>query len=62
MTDKEIAMQITLKAMDTGFIRPGKPGANDNENYEVCNDFSVKQVCDFYTAVLETINPSYKKD
>lgn len=62
MTDKEIAMQITLKAMDTGFIRPGKPEANHNENVEACNDFSVKEVCDFYKAVLETINQVCKTD
>lgn len=60
MTDKEIAMQITLKAMDTGFIKPGKSETNHNEHIEACNDFCVKEVCDFYKAVLETINSPYK--
>ncbi len=62
MTDKEIAMQITLKAMETGYIKPGKFDVNQKNGYETFNDFSVTQVCKFYEAVLETVNPAYKKD
>ncbi len=62
MSDKEIAMQITLKAMETGFIKAGKPEAHHNENYDISNDFSVKQVCEFYETVLEAVISGSKKD
>lgn len=62
MNEQEIAMQITLKAMETGFIKPGKFDVNKDNSYETFNDFSTAQICKFYETVLETVNPAYKKD
>lgn len=57
MNDKEIAMQLTLKAMETGaIIRFVANRDASNESVESANEKNSRFVCDFYKAMLETIS------
>ena len=49
MSNDEIALQITLKAIDAGIL-VGKP-VNHCETYEEANRFGAEQVADFYEAI-----------
>ena len=57
MSDKEIAMQLTLKAMETGvIIHYAVNNSSSNENVESTNEKNSRFVCDFYKAMFETIS------
>ncbi len=48
----EMALQLTLKAMETGFIVANR---TNSDSVEVKNEFNRKQVSDFYKSMVETI-------
>lgn len=52
MDKSEIALQLTLKAMDSNVIQTN--GRNDGAKEEV-NAFNAKQISDFYNSVYATI-------
>lgn len=62
MRDEEIAMQLTMKAMETELIKHGRPEENANDKIEICNQFNRKQVCEFYKELLKVINPAYYEE
>ena len=53
MSDKEIAMQITLKAMDQMAIRFSK---SSNDKTETCNQKYAEQICTFYKEIFDTVS------
>ncbi len=57
MNDKEIAMQITLKAMDQTAIRYAK---SSSDSCEACNEKYAQQVCAFYKTIFETVSQKCK--
>lgn len=62
MRDEEIAMQLTMKAMETDLISRGRPKENANDKIEICNQFNSKQVREFYKEMLKMINPAYYEE
>lgn len=61
MNDKEIAMQITIAAIQNGLITKttsGTGGTDDTERIEK----KAKQTADFYKTILCTVNSAYRED
>ena len=58
MSDKEIAMQITLSALEHGGIKFTK---TSNDSHEDCNKKCAQQICEFYKAIFETVNQQCKE-
>lgn len=57
MNNIDIALQITLKAMEEGYItRKSENFCSGPDPIESANQFSVKQICDFYTETLRRLN------
>ena len=48
----EMALQLTLKAMETNLIVANR---TNSDSVEVKNEFNRKQVSDFYKSMVETI-------
>ena len=59
MSDKEIAMQITLSALERGGIRYIK---TSSDSVEDCNKKYAQQICEFYKAIFETVNQCKESD
>lgn len=59
MDFKEIALQLTLKAIEEGKIRT--KGINDG-NFEEVNAFNAKQISDFYISILNATESAYIND
>jgi hypothetical protein len=57
MENKEIALHLTLKAMEAGLIsvKPSNHIRGDDP-YEESTQHAIKQVSDFYRSMLEVIN------
>lgn len=57
MNHKEIALQLTIKAMELGLIKtkPEKFFSGDDA-WEEANQFAAKQVNDFYAETLRRLN------
>ena len=56
MDHKEIALQLTIKAMEFGLIQ-AKPLSNfSGDAWEAANQFATKQVNDFYQETLRRLN------
>lgn len=49
MPNEQIALELTLKAMDKGLINTQSP---DNSNSDVINSFVACQITNFYFSVL----------
>lgn len=57
MSDKEIAMQLTLKAMETGMIiRPSAGNGLSDEQIQAKDETNSQIICDFYRTILKTIS------
>lgn len=56
MDGKEIALQLTLKALDKGNIKFYPYGAEEKNAIMDVNSFNAQQVCDFYNNVLNRLN------
>lgn len=57
MNNFEIALQITLKAMEEKYIlRKSENFCSGADPIETANEFAVKQICDFYTETLRRLN------
>lgn len=57
MDHKEIAMQLTLKAMEVGYIPKKDIGFNDADDpYSDCTMSAAKNVNDFFQATLRRLN------
>ncbi len=54
MEHKEIALQLTLKAIETGLIT--KQDYNSSMPIETANQLAAKQVSDFYENILKRLN------
>ena len=57
MNHKEIALQLTIKAMEFGLIKT-KPENffSGDDTWEQANQFAAKQVNDFYSETLRRLN------
>lgn len=55
MSDKEIAMQITICAMEHGGI---SCSSSDNDTHEAANKRRAKEICEFYKAIFEAVSHS----
>lgn len=56
MEKSEIALRLTEKAMELGFIQVKPEGSFGGENsYEEANRFAAKQVNDFYHETLQRL-------
>lgn len=56
MKKEEIAMQITLKALEVGAIRFSNHTANDpNEQREHENSYNADQIINFYTKIIKML-------
>lgn len=55
MSDKEIAMQITICAMEHGGI---SCSSSDNGTREDYNQKRAREICEFYKAIFETVSHS----
>lgn len=57
MNNTEIALQLTLKAMEERYItRKSENFCNGPDPIEASNQFSAKQICDFYVETLHRLN------
>ena len=57
MNNNEIALQITLKAIEEGYITQKSENLCEGPDpIESANKFSVKQICDFYAETLRRLN------
>lgn len=57
MLNTDIALQITLKAIETGYIiRKGDSVCDGQDPVEAANQFSAKQISDFYLEILRRLN------
>lgn len=57
MNNFEIALQITLKAMEEGYItQKSENFCSGPDPIETANEFAVKQICDFYTETLRRLS------
>lgn len=52
MNAHEIALQLTLKAMETGLIVANR---HANDSTEAKNEFNRRQVSEFYASMVDTI-------
>ena len=53
----EIALQITLKAMEEGYIvRKGENFCTGPDPIETANQFAAKQICDFYVETIRRLS------
>lgn len=59
MSDKEIAMQITMKALETHAISLDSTARS--ELMEKVNEFNKKAICEFYKTIFETVTVSQEK-
>ena len=57
MDNIEVALNITLKALECGYIR-----SCEAETAEKANAENAKQISDFYTSVLKTIGNPWKQE
>jgi|GEM_PF-6072462 len=55
MSAREIALQITLKAMEEGMLCTFKFVTDKEEELEGYNKTNAKQISDFYNAVFKSI-------
>lgn len=56
MQNSEIALQLTLKAMELGLIRVKPENYFEGDNpWEEANKFAVKQVNDFYQETMRRL-------
>lgn len=57
MDHKEIALQLTMKAMELGMIKCKPENFFSGEDpYEEANKFASKQINDFYQETLQRLN------
>ena len=57
MDHKEIALQLTIKAMEFGLLQAKPENHFEGTNsYEEANQFAAKQVNDFYQETLRRLN------
>ena len=57
MNNTEIALQLTLKAMEESYItRKSENFCDGPDPIETANQFSAKQICDFYAKTLRRLN------
>lgn len=56
MNSHEIALQLTLKAMETGYIVAER---HTGDKIEANNEFNRKQVSEFFKAMLDTADSCY---
>lgn len=54
MNDKEIAMQLTLKAMESNLLRSFRPTSDDTA--QSFNQSNAQLVCEFYSAIFEAVS------
>lgn len=57
MSEQEIAMQITLKAMDQMSIKFTK---SDNDSPEIYGQKYAQQICNFYKTIYATVSQKNK--
>ena len=56
MQNSEVALQLTLKAMELGLIRTKPENFFEGDNpWEAANEFAAKQVNDFYRETMRRL-------
>lgn len=56
MTNEEIALQLTLKALECGRIEMHRLGGAIPEKDDRVSPFNMKLICDAYKAALKELN------